>query len=442
MKNALKWRVLIILLLVTGAFFLLNNKPLNLGLDLQGGMRLVLEAQDTDKIKVDNDAVIGVLGVIRNRIDSLGISEPLIQRKGKRQVIVELPGIKEPERAIKMIGDTALLEFVSAEWAPGDASLLTDEKIKKLAGDNARIDKVQYFDNAGNVVKEVPIILKDTVMTGAALKNSIPENDQYNRPVVGIEFTSEGTKQFRDVTAANVGRPLAILLDGRIISAPNINEPIPGGKAIISGGFTSAEVRDLVIKLKAGALPVPVEIVENKIIGPTLGKDSIEKSLRAGIYGFIIVALFMLVYYRLPGFMAVIALLIYLVLDLAVLSFLGATLTLPGLAGIVLAIGMAVDANVIIFERLKEELRAGKAVKAAVDAGFSRAFMTIIDANITTIITGLVLFLLGTGTIKGFAVTLCIGILVSMFSAIFVSRVLMELIVDLRLVKSGKLVKG
>ncbi|HAR62955.1 MAG: protein translocase subunit SecD [Candidatus Margulisiibacteriota bacterium] len=442
MKNIIKWKMLIILLLAAASIFILYTKPLNLGLDLQGGMYLVLEAQETPEVKVDADSVKGIEGVIRNRIDSLGVAEPIIQMKGKKQVIVELPGIKDPARAIKLIGDTALLEFVEAEYAPGDTSILTPEKIKKLAGEDARLATFSVYDNKGNIVDEKPIILKNTVLTGADLKTSRPETDSYGRPVVGIEFTQKGAKKFRDVTAKNIGKPIAIVLDNRIISAPVVNEAIPAGKAVITGSFTPQEVGDLVIKLKAGALPIPVEIVENKIIGPTLGKDSINKSWTAGIYGFIAVAIFMILYYRLPGLMAVIALSLYVIFNLAALSIFNATLTLTGLAGIILSMGMAVDANVLIFERLKEELRSGKTARAALDAGFKRAFTAIFDTNTTTVISGCVLFFLGTGTIRGFAVTLTLGVIVSFFTAIFVTRTFMEAIVKIRPIKSDILVKS
>jgi len=425
-RNSQKVKITFLLVLLVLAGFICARFPINLGLDLQGGTRLILEAQDTENVKIDQDTVLGVLAVIRNRINSLGISEPLIQKKGLRQIIVELPGVKDPDRAIKLIGETALLEFVEAEWAPKDIRSLTPEKLEILVGKDAKIATVSDFDRQGNVVNERPIILHKTVLTGAMLKKATPGTDQNGKPAVNIEFTSEGSKAFKDITTRSVGKPLAILLDGQVISAPNINEPIPSGRAIISGGFTLQEMRDLVIKLKAGALPVPVEIISNKIVGPTLGKDSIEKSKMAGIYGFIMVCIFMLVVYRLPGVAAVIALLSYLLFTIAILKLFHATLTLPGIAGLILTVGMAVDANVIIFERIKEEQKAGQPLKLAVPEGFSKAFLTIVDANITTLISAIVLFWLGTGTIKGFALTLSIGILMSMFTAIFVTRIFMN----------------
>ena len=424
MKN-IRFRVALVasaVILSAIAFFVY---PINLGLDLQGGSRLVLEARDTPDVKVDNDAVEGVLAVIRNRVDSLGVAEPIISRKGPRQIVVELPGVQDPERALKLIGDTARLEFVEAEWAPAEVSSLNAEQLAVLAGPNARIDKLIQYDAKGKVVSERPIILKTVALTGADLKMASPGQNQYSEGVVNIEFTTEGAEKFKAATTRSVGRPLAIILDGKIISAPNVNEPIAGGRAQISGRFSVQELRDLVIQLKAGALPVPVEIVSNKVVGPTLGKDSIEKSKLAGMIGFAAVCLFMVGMYRLPGAMASVGLLLYTFIFFSVLKAMGATLTLPGIAGFILTIGIAVDANVIIFERIKEERQMGLSLKAAIDAGFYKAFWTIVDANVSTLIATVVFFWFGTGTIRGFAVTLSTGILVSMFTAITVTRLLL-----------------
>lgn len=346
----------------------------------------------------------------------------VIRLKGDRQIVVELPGIEDPERALNLIGETAILEFVEAEWVPGDLSLLSEDEKELLLGKDYRLDTVKFYDRAGNVVREAQIVLKKTVLTGNELKWAGPGTNEYGQPNVSIEFTSEGATKFQAITTRSVGKPLAILLDGVVISAPNINEPITGGRAQISGGFSITEVQDLVIKLKAGSLPIPVKIVENRIIGPLLGKDAIEKSKIAAYIGFSFVALFMIGYYRGNGFIAIIALLIYAILDLTVLSLFNATLTLPGIAGLILSIGMAVDANIIIFERFKEELKLGKTLVNALESSFKRAFHTIFDANVTTIIAAVVLFYLGTGSIKGFAVTLIIGILTSMFTAILVTK--------------------
>lgn len=422
-----KLRITIFLLSIAIFGALYTQKPLNLGLDLQGGTRLVLEAQDTKEYPVDQDTVSGILSVIRDRVNALGVSEPVIQRKGIRQIVVELPGIKDPERAIALIGETALLEFIEAEWPPKNILSLDKEKQDLLVGKDANIIAVEEKSAKGEILSSRPIILKNRVLTGSDLKRVNPGTDNYGRPIVNIEFTAEAARIFYDVTSRSIGKPIAILLDGKVISAPNVNGAIPGGKAIIEGGFTVPEMRDLVIKLKAGSLPVPVEIVSNTIVGPTLGKDSIEKSRKAGIIGLGIVCAYMLVAYRISGIIAAVALILYLLVLIATLKTLGATLTLPGIAGIILTIGMAVDANVIIFERIKEQLRVGDTIRSAIKTGFAKALVAIIDANITTLIAAIVLFWIGTGSIKGFALTLSIGILVSMFSALFITKLLLEL---------------
>ncbi|MFA5840117.1 MAG: protein translocase subunit SecD [Candidatus Margulisiibacteriota bacterium] len=428
-KNLNQLRILFLLVIVGVSIYILKTIPLNLGLDLQGGTRIVLEGQETAKVKISDDSMAGAVAVIRNRIDALGVTEPSIQRKGSSQIVVELPGIKDPDHALAVIGDTALLEFVEAEWAPTDATKLTNEKIKAFYGPEARLGKVDLGKNNGPSDVRA-IILKKTALTGSTLKGAWPGVNEYGNPIVDIEFNGEGAQLFADVTARSVNKPLAIVLDGKVISAPNVNEPIPSGRAQISGSFSVAEVQDLVIKLKAGALPIPVKPVEIRVVGPTLGKDSIDKSMLAGIIGFVIVAIFMVLYYRLPGFLADVALVIYALLVLAIMSLLHSTLTLPGIAGFILSIGMAVDANVIIFERLKEELRAKKTIRLAIETSFKRAFDAILDSNVTTIIAAITLFFVGTGSIRGFAVTLTIGIIVSMFTAIVITRMLLDMMVE------------
>jgi preprotein translocase subunit SecD len=435
-KNINQLRILAILAILAVSIYIIMKLPITLGLDLQGGTRLVLEGQATKKVPLSDDAMAGAVAVIRNRIDALGVAEPIIQRKGKDQIVVELPGVKDPDRAISIIGDTALLEFVEAEWAPADESRLTPKKVKEFYGADAYLDKVKIMrDNV--VVSEKPIILKKTILSGGLLKGAWPGVDEYGNPVVDIEFNPEGTKIFANATSRSVGKPIAILLDKKIISAPTVREPIPSGKAQISGNFTIEEVQDLVIKLKAGALPIPVKPIETRIVGPTLGKDSIDKSKVAGLIGFAIIAAFMILYYRLPGFLADIALGIYITIVLAVLALIHATLTLPGIAGLLLSIGMAVDANIIIFERLKEELRLNKTIKLSIDTSFKRAFTAILDSNVTTIIAAATLFFVGTGTIKGFAVTLSVGIAASMFTAIVITRMLLNMLVDGKVLSSS-----
>jgi preprotein translocase subunit SecD len=429
MKNINQLKFLAILAVAVISIIVIVNMPLTLGLDLQGGTRLVLEAYETSTTKVTDDSVAGVVAVIRNRIDALGVTEPTIQRKGRSQIIVELPGIKDPDRAIKIIGDTAQLEFVEAEWSPGDEKALSPKRIEEFYGKGARLDKVKEYRGT-EVVSERPIILKRSALTGAELKGAWPGIDSYGNPVVDIEFTGKGSQMFADVTTRSVGKPLAILLDKKIISAPNVREPISGGRAQISGNFTIEEVQDLVVKLKAGALPVPVRAIENRVIGPTLGRDSIDKSKFAGMIGVIFIIFFMVSYYRYPGFLADIALVIYCLINIAILSLLRTTLTLPGIAGFLLTIGMAVDTNIIIFERLKEELNTGKTLALAIETSFKRAFSAIFDSHVTTLIAAATLFWLGTGTIKGFAVTLSVGIVASLFTALTITHMMLEMSVD------------
>ncbi|MBD97605.1 protein translocase subunit SecD [bacterium] len=420
-RTLYRWiQILGISVVLLGAISLIIKKPLNLGLDLQGGMRLILEAQETSARTLDDDAMNGIITVLKERIDGLGITEPVIRRKGSRQVVVELAGIDDPARARAMIGQTALLRFVAAQWAPAGASEMAADQIQLLAGDDARF--VLYKD--GGYTRG--LFLKDTVMTGEQLKWAQPTTDQYGKMGVDIAFTSEGAAVFYAVTQRLTGQPLAILLDDIIISAPTIREPIAGGKAVISGDFDLTEMRDLVVQLKAGALPVPVEVVSETVVGPTLGIQSLAQSKQAAIIGFGLLVVFMIITYRLSGCVAVVALLIYGLLVLACLSALNATLTLPGIAGFILTIGMAVDANVIIFERIKEELSQGRSFLAAVKSGFSQATVTILDANVTTLLSAAVLFWLGTGVIKGFAITLTVGILVSMITALVVTQLMLS----------------
>ena len=436
-----KLKTLFIFFLVFGGIAIIILRPTKLGLDLQGGLHLILEAQETEKQKITRDAVQGSLEVIRNRIDKLGLTEPVIRLKGQKQITVELPGIKNPEVAKAMIGKTALLEFVEAEWAPPGLENLTEEKQRILIGDNGRIETFTQKDDRGRVVNQRPIILKETKLTGADLADAIPGTDEYGRPLVSLEFNSEGGKKFQSITAKNVGKPLAILLDETLISAPNIREPIAGGRAQISGQFTVEEVRNLVIQLKAGALPLPVEIISEKVIGPTLGKDSIDKSKIAFAIGIIAIFIYMISFYRFSGILACIALMCYTILAFSLFKLLNATLTLPGIAGFILTIGMAVDANVIIFERIKEEYQNEAVLRNAILNGFKKAYITILDANITTLIAAIVLFWLGTGSIKGFAVALTIGISMSMFSAITITQMLLLAFKSKPLFKQRTLIK-
>ncbi|HEY3249215.1 MAG TPA: protein translocase subunit SecD [bacterium] len=386
---------------------------MNLGLDLQGGSHLVLEAHDTPAIKVTSEAVDAAAHVIENRVDQLGVVEPTIQRQGSSRIIVELPGIQDPERAIALIGKTALLEFVDTGTTqlPHGARWSADGKTVTLPPP----------------AKPLPLP-KKVILTGADLADAQASFDQTTtEPIVNFQFKGAGAKTFEDFTAQHVGRYLTIVLDNEVISSPVIRDRITGGRGQISGGFKDlTEARELAVLLRGGALPVPVEVVENRTVGPVLGRDSIQQSLRAGWVAGVMVILFMVLYYGFAGILADLALGVYFVLLLAILTGLHATLTLPGIAALILSVGMAVDANVIIFEKVKEELRAGKALRSAINTGWSRAFVTIIDSNVTTLLAAVVLFAMGSGPIRGFAVTLTVGIVAHMFSAISVTRTFVE----------------
>ena len=361
------------------------------GLDLQGGTHVVLEAVDTEQAQVNDDAMNRVVAIMEKRVNSLGLTEPIIQREGERRVIIELPGIKDPDAAIRTIGKTAMLEF---------------------------------RDEDGN-----------TALTGTDLKDAqASTNPQTGQNVVNLEFSDEGAQKFADLTMRNVGRTIAILLDGEVLTAPNVREPILGGRAEITGQKTLEEAQNLAVVLRSGALPVKVEIIETRTVGPTLGQDSKDKSEFAFAVGLGAVVLFMVLFYHLSGFIADVALMAYTILLLGILYLMDATLTLPGVAGIILSIGMAVDANVLIFEHFKEEYQVQhKSLRLAMDAGFKRAFTTIFDSNVTTLIAAGVLFFLGTGTIRGFAITLGVGTILSMFTAITLTQYLLKLMINAKI---------
>lgn len=390
---------------------------LRLGLDLQGGTRIVLEAERRPGVEVTPDKVDAAMRVIENRIDALGVAEPLLQRQGQDRILVEFPGLQDPQRAKELIGRTALLEFVDTDHQslPRGAEWLADNRRVRLPD--------------GQVVS----LPKKVVVTGADLRDARAEFDQQSvQWLVRFRFAGEGAKKFEEHTGRSIGEYLTIVLDNRVLSSPVIRARIPG-EGVIEGSFTADEARDLAILLRGGALPVPVRPVEERTVGPTLGRDSIERSLRAGWIAAVAVVLFMTAYYRLPGLLASVSLGLYTLLLLGLFSALGATLTLPGVAGVILSLGIAVDGNVIIFEKLKEELRAGKTLRAAVASGWRRGLVTILDSNVTTLIGAAVLLWLGTGPIRGFAVTLTLGVLASMFTAIVVTRWLVELCADLGL---------
>jgi len=368
-------------------------------------------------------AVRQALETLRNRVDQFGVSEPTLQRQAGNRILIQLPGVKDPQRAIDLLGKTARLDFkmVMEEANPQDA----------LAGNLPQGGQLLYerrVDSRTGVATENPLVVEaKTVLTGDLLSNAQVRIDtRFNDPYVAIDFNAVGAKRFDQVTAANVGKRMAIVLDDTVYSAPVIRERISGGSAQISGSFTEQEATDLAIVLRAGSLPAPVTILENRTVGPSLGQDSINQGMLSVMIGGLLVVIAMLIYYRLFGLVANVVLVLNVVFIMALLAIFGATLTLPGIAGIVLTVGMAVDANVLIFERIREEVRLGRTARAALEAGYAKAFLTIIDANVTTLIAALVLFQFGTGPVKGFAVTLSVGIIASLFTAIFVSRLIFD----------------
>lgn len=380
--------VIIVIVGVFAAFIAPLASSIRQGLDLQGGTHVVLEGVDTEQAQVNDDAMNRVVKIMEKRVNELGLTEPIIQREGERRIIIELPGVKDPDKAIAVLGKTAMLEFK---------------------------------DEEGN-----------TVLSGTDLKDAREQTTQNNQNEVAIEFTDEGAQKFADLTSANVGRTIAILLDGEVLTAPRVNEPITGGKAVITGSRNLEEAHNLAVLLRSGALPVKVDIIETRTVGPTLGQDSKDKSVFAFTVGVGAIFVFMLLFYRVSGLIANLSLMAYVIILLFVLKLLDATLTLPGVAGIILSIGMAVDANVLIFEHFKEEVKAGKTLRMAMDSGFKRAFTTIFDSNLTTIIAAAVLFFFGTGPIRGFAITLGLGVVISMFTAITLTQFMLKHLIAAR----------
>lgn len=500
------WRVILILLIVFFAIYSIYppSETIKLGLDLKGGMHLVLQVVTDDAIKMQRDqeivrlksllkergikvenvlaegvdkivltgipadrevevdrlikeefpewnysgivggkaelklkdkvafdirenAVLQALETIRNRVDEFGIAEPVIQRQGLHgdTIIVELPGVDNPQRVRALIKNTALLELKLVVDGPFDSREAILQKYGGKIPEDTEI--VPSVPEEGK--RKYYLVEKVAVITGKDLKTARRSRDQYNQPAVSFTLTAEGARKFEKVTGENIGRQLAIILDGVIQSAPVIRAKI-FDQGIIEGRFTAEEAEDLALILRTGSLPASIRILEERTIGPSLGADSIRKGIKASIIALILVMVFMVFYYRLSGVNSVVALVLNMLIIFGTLATFKAALTLPGIAGIVLTIGMAVDANVLIFERIREELRAGKSVLAAIDAGFSRAFITIVDANLTTVIAAFFLFQFGTGPIRGFAVTLIIGILASIFTAVFVSRTIYDIVLS------------
>ncbi len=437
MNNKLLLKTLMVLgvLGVCAYFAFPLDKRINLGLDLRGGMHLVMRV-DTSKVpeKEREGACDRAVEVIRNRIDEFGVREVSIQKQGLDQIVVQLPGVTDRERAIDLIGKTALLEFKLVNSDP--------DKLKQALEGTVP----EGFVLARSQDDNEPLLLeKEAALTGSAIKNASVRFSQsdFNAPVVGLEFSADGAKKFADLTAANVNKRLAIVLDGKVQSAPRIREAIPSGEAVITGRFSVDEAQDLALILRVGALPAPIYVEEERTIGPLLGQDSINKGVKASLIGLVFVFCFMALYYLFAGLVSDIALLINLLMTVGILGMLphlfpgvSATLTLPGIAGIALSLGMAVDANVLINERIREESLLGRPLRTAVVNGYSKAFSAIFDSNLTTLIAAFLLFQFGTGPIRGFAVTLTIGLISSMFTAIVVTRVIFELLMAAGILKS------
>ncbi|MBE9121562.1 protein translocase subunit SecD [Tychonema sp. LEGE 07199] len=431
----------LIFVLIVAAITVIVTIPTRLGLDLQGGSQLTIQVKTTPTIpKIDPGMLEAVRRIVENRVNGLGVSESVVQTVGENQILVQLPGVNDPQQAERVLGGTAKLDF--REQLPGtEAQLAIERQLQqellakqtelKTSKNEAAIQENQAALKRSN--EAIAKLYKSSGLGGENLKDAQPQPLQSgNSWNVALRFDTKGGELFGQLTKklAGTGRTLGIFLDERMISSPVVGVEfaqtgITGGSAVIQGNFTTQEANDLAVQLRGGALPVPVEIIENRTVGASLGRDSIQSSINAGIGGLILVLMFMVAYYRLPGVIANIALLIYALLTWAAFVLLGVTLTLPGIAGFVLSIGMAVDANVLIFERTREELRAGKTLYRSVESGFYRAFSSILDGNVTTLIACAALFWLGAGLVKGFAVTLALGVVVSMFTALTCSRTLM-----------------
>ena len=429
------------------------DKPFKLGLDLQGGTHLVYEADLSEIAEEDYDnSIQGLRDVIERRVNLFGVGEPVVQTQEAgehRRLIVELPGIKDPAQAIKEIGKTPFLEFKEQK---------SEEETKKILDKKQEIqDKAKEMQDEGKSYEEISaeldkvenweLAMEDpnfqvTSLTGQYLKKAELGFDQTTyQPLILIEFDKEGTKLFADLTSRNVGKPLAIYIDGFLISAPRVQEQIGGGKAQITGQFTVEEARELARNLNTGALPVPITLISQQTVGPTLGAVSLDTSLKAGIFGFLTLIIFMLLFYRFMGVFAVLSMIIYVALVLSLFKLIPVTITLAGIGGFILSIGMAVDANILIFSRMREEMEDGKGFSLALKDGFNRAWPSIRDGNITTLVVALILFAFGSSFIKGFAFTLSLGILISMFSAIFITRNFLQCFVNTRFEKMKKLWK-
>ena len=434
-----------IVVLVIAAITVLVKIPIQKGLDLQGGAQLTIQVKPTAEIKkITADELEAVKSVVEGRVNGLGVSEPVVQTVGSDQILVQLPGVNDPQEAERVLGGTAQLDFrkqkpgtdyyqLQAEQQARQVYLQKQAELKKTVDEKAIAENKAALERSNEAIAK---LFERTNVTGKNLKDARPSTNQAGNWEVSLRFDEKGGEGFAQLTKelAGTGRTIGIFLDNAILSAPTVppefaQTGITGGGAVITGNYTAKSANELAVQLRGGALPVPVEIVENRTVGATLGRDSIQRSIYAAIGGLVLVVIFMVVYYRLPGLIADVALMINALLTMAAFALLGVTLTLPGIAGFILSIGMAVDGNVLIFERTREELLTGKTLYRSVESGFYRAFPSILDGHVTTVIACVALFWLGSGLVKGFALTLGLGVAVSMFTAVTCSRTFMLLLV-------------
>lgn len=452
-----KWRLgLISLVILVAALTVFPiGDQIKLGLDLKGGAHIVLQAKGTEANPLSDldNSMESLVAVLRNRIDQYGIAEPQIQREGRDRVVVDLPGVDDPEAALDLIGRTAVLEFRRVEGAapqlppavnrsnyPSDAAYNEAKKNWEVLSEGTLKQIAEIEEQAKGNPRLLPAkddeghlyILGDIYVTGKDLVKAGVTYDEFNKPAVSIGFNKSGSLAFEKATEANLDKQIAIVLDNVVISAPVVRTKISGGEAQITGGFSTEEANRLAVMLRSGALPVAVEVLENRSVGPTLGEDSIRSGVISGLIGAGLVAVFMFVYYGMLGLAADIAMGTAMLMLISLMILLRTTLTLPGIGGIILTVGMAVDGNILIYERMREEFRSGKSIMAALDAGFRKALVVILDSNITTLIAAAVLFYFGSGPIRGFAVTLSLGVLTAMFGNLVVTRAILQIMLRKR----------
>lgn len=457
-KDKMRLALISVVVIVSAITVFPITGRVKLGLDLRGGAHIVLQAKPTEENPLSsekelNDSMERLVAVLRNRIDQYGIVEPQIHREGGDRVAVDLPGVDDPDAAIELIGRTAVLEFrkVANVSPPGPPPVRRDNYPTQAAYEEAQQNWARLNENTlkqiaaiEEQVKENPrltfakdeegraYVLSDIYVTGKDLVGAEMTFDEFGKPAVSLEFNKSGSTAFEAATGANIDKQIAIVLDDAVISAPVVRNRISGGKAQISGNFSRDEAARLAVMLRAGALPVAVDVIENRSVGPSLGEDSIRMGVRSGLVGAALVAVFMLIYYGMLGIAADIAMMTAMLMLMALMIAMRVTLTLPGIGGIILTIGMAVDGNILIYERMREEFRSGKTVMAALDSGFRKALTVIVDSNVTTLIAGAVLFYFGTGPVRGFAVTLSLGVLTAMFGNLVVTRAILQIMLRKR----------